>query len=99
MKYVLLVVMAMAALMTPAAADLRCGSRDAIVSLLTGPKYGERLSSIGLGSTGVLVEIWGNSVTGSFSITQTSTYGFTCIVYSGNGWERRRVSPTIERDS
>ncbi len=99
MKFVLLFVVAMAALMTTAAADLTCGPRAAVLDVITGPRYGERLSSIGLGSTGVVVEVWGNSVTGSFSITHTNTLGWTCIVYSGNGWERRPFSPTIERDS
>jgi hypothetical protein len=99
MKPGLLIVAALIVFITTASADMRCGPRDTVLSVITGVRYAERLSSIGLGLNGVVIEVWGNPITGSFTITTTNTLGWTCIVFSGHGWEQRQIAPMNERDS
>ena len=75
-----------AATATPAIAQQNCAPRDAVVERLAGT-YGETRQSIGLDSGG-MVETWANRFTGTFTITVTTPSGLTCLVSSGESFER-----------
>lgn len=64
-----------------------CGPRDAVVTRLA-EGYGETRQSIGLGSNNAVVEVFASSDTGSWTITVTQANGVTCLVASGQGFER-----------
>ena len=78
-----------ALLATPASAQATrtCFPREA-VTLRLAEAYGETLQSIGLGNGGAVVETFANLKTGTWTITVTTTEGITCLIGSGNAFER-----------
>ena len=76
-------------LATPAAAQtaLTCFPREAVMIRLA-EAYGETLQSIGLGNGGSVVETFANLQTGTWTITVTTTEGITCLIGSGQAYER-----------
>lgn len=78
--------LALAMIATPATAQQNCGPRTAVADRLTS-QYGETRKSIGLDSGG-MVETWANESTGTFTITVTTPSGLTCLVSSGQNFER-----------
>lgn len=71
---------------TTASAQQNCGQREAVADRLAS-QFGETRQSIGLGAGG-MVETWANRLTGSFTITVTTPSGLTCLVSSGEAFER-----------
>ena len=51
-------------------------------------KYGERPESAGIDPAGMLVEMWGNEETGTWTLMATEAGGETCILAAGNGFVR-----------
>ena len=78
-----------AMLATPAAAQtaLTCFPREAVMVRLA-EAFGETLQSIGLGNGGAVVETFANLQTGTWTITVTTTEGITCLIGSGQAFER-----------
>lgn len=64
-----------------------CGPRDQVVDRLSGG-YGETRQSIGLGANNSLIEVFASNDTGTWTITMTSTDGVTCLVASGQSFEK-----------
>lgn len=70
---------------TQSQAQQACFSHDQVVTRLA-DGYGEHLESYGVTPDGVLVEIYANPDTGTWTITITRAGSFTCLVSSGEGW-------------
>lgn len=75
MKYALVLLALLLA--APAAAQVRCAPRELLVEQLE-KKYGERRLVYGI-TTGTLMELWVNVVTGSWTITEELPSGVLCI--------------------
>jgi len=75
-----------AATATPATAQSNCAPRDAVADRLVS-QYGETRQSIGL-DNGNMVETWANRFTGTWTITGTTAAGLTCLIASGQSFDR-----------
>lgn len=64
-----------------------CGNHDLAVERLT-EKYGESRQSIGIGTKGRVVETCANLESGTWTVLITAPNGITCIVASGQAFER-----------
>ena len=79
--------LALFATQAPAQQDDYCAPREAVVDRLAST-YGETRQAIGLGDVGGMVEIYANDESGTFTIITTTEGGNSCIVLSGQAWER-----------
>ncbi len=68
-----------------AQAEPSCGYRDNIVAGLA-EIYGEILFGAGWPSPSIVVEIWVNETTGTWTILRTNTSGIACIMVVGEAW-------------
>jgi hypothetical protein len=57
------------------------------VSKALADKYGEAVMERGLSQAGVMVEWWGNSATGTWTILTITAAGVACIVQAGELFE------------
>jgi len=82
-------VFGMVALAPPAHAQttLSCQNREKLVQTLEN-RYNESLDSIGLQGSELLLEIWSAQDTGSFTVFITKPNGISCVVASGNNWQK-----------
>lgn len=64
-----------------------CAPRDHVIARLASG-YGEVRQSIGLGSNNAVIETYASPETGSWTITVTMPGGMTCLVASGQAFER-----------
>ncbi len=71
---------------TASAAEQICERRDIMVANLT-EKYGEAVQSIGLDTSGNLLEIYA-SAEGSWTALLTSPRGQACVVAAGEAFEQ-----------
>ena len=77
-----------AALAVPAFAQQQnCGLREDVVTALT-ERFGESVQNRGISEGGLLVEMWGNVDSGSWTALVTTPDSVSCIVASGQGFER-----------
>lgn len=84
------VLIAGALLLAPLASHAQgqnCGNRDLVVERLT-EKYGESRQSIGMAPKGRVVEVFASLETGTWTITVTMPNGITCLVASGQSFEK-----------
>ncbi|WP_282076841.1 hypothetical protein [Epibacterium ulvae] len=80
-------------------AGRNCAPRDVVVKRLS-EKYGESRQSIGIGQQGVVMETFASSDTGTWTITVTTPTGLTCLVASGQSYEKlAEVAPAFESDA
>ncbi len=92
-------VMVLAAQSLQAQTSQYCAPRDSVVERLA-EKYGESRQSIGLGTQGSMVETFASSDTGSWTITVTSPNGVTCLIASGQSFEKlAEAQPVSEKDA
>ncbi len=70
---------------SPVSAQTVCGERAKFLDML-GTKYLEQPVSMGLTSTGAVIEVL-TSPKGSWSILLTYPTGSTCMVAAGDTWE------------
>lgn len=84
----LLAATALAALMAcPVLAQgSNCAPRSIAVAGLA-EKYGETPRMLGIGSGGVVVEVFASDETGTWTITVTRPDGFTCFLGAGQSFE------------
>lgn len=76
-----------------------CAPRQAVVDRLA-EGYGETRQSVGLGSNNAMVEVFASVETGSWTITVTVPGGLTCLVASGQAFERVvDALPTMDSDA
>ncbi len=64
-----------------------CATRDLVVERLA-QQYGESRQSIGLGSQGSMVEVFASEESGSWTITVTMPNGSTCLMATGQAYEK-----------
>ncbi len=85
----------MVAITTQAQAQMACGTRGSVIKKL-GEFYGETRRGVGLAGSTAIVEIWASEATGSWTITQTTPNGITCIVAVGDSWQddAGKLTPT-----
>ena len=76
-------------ILTPTMADaqvtMACGLRGNLVSVLE-KTYSERPVSVGIASSGSLVEVF-TSESGTWTIIITNPGGITCLLEAGEGWQ------------
>lgn len=56
-------------------------------------KYGETRMGLGMSSAGVLVELWHNVETGTWTTVLTNAQGISCIVAEGDEWAVSEPEP------
>ncbi|RMD93682.1 MAG: hypothetical protein D6811_04470 [Alphaproteobacteria bacterium] len=66
-----------------------CAERARVLEQLAG-RYGETRQSMGLASNNALIEVFASEETGSWTITMTLPSGLTCLIASGQAYERLR---------
>jgi hypothetical protein len=64
-----------------------CADRQMVVERLQS-RYGEVRQSIGLGQNNSVVEMFASTTTGTWTIVVTTAGGVSCLVASGESWER-----------
>ncbi|WP_172299321.1 hypothetical protein [Pseudoruegeria sp. HB172150] len=69
-----------------------CADRETVVQRLA-DGYGESRQSVGMGANNALVEIFASTETGTWTITVTMPDGTTCLVASGQSFERLDEEP------
>ena len=69
-----------------------CAPTSKTVKLLTGDKYGEQVAFIGMQhGDKVIVKVWVNPETGSWTVTQSNTHGVTCIRGAGKSHDLEEI--------
>ncbi|MBO6884325.1 MAG: hypothetical protein JJ869_12210 [Marivita sp.] len=80
-------------------AQQNCAARDLVIERLAS-SYGETRQSIGLAQNNTMVEVFASTTTGSWTITVTNASGLTCLVASGQAFERiTETLPTPAEDA
>jgi hypothetical protein len=76
------------AIATPigAAAQQNCSTWDQVTGHLA-QEYSETQQNYAMGASGALVEMYANTVTGSWSLLVTQPGGATCLIGSGFGFQ------------
>ena len=96
------IVLVAGALVVPASmasAQQNCAPRDRVIERLASA-YGETRQSIGLAQNNTMVEVFASVDTGTGTITVTNASGLTCLVASGQAFERlTEVLPTPAEDA
>ena len=69
-----------------ASAQSVCGPHAELTKALE-TRYSERPAAIGLGNNGAMVEVF-TAPAGNWSIVMTQPNGVSCLIASGEGWER-----------
>ena len=87
MKALITATAVMALFATQSQAEVTCVDRDEGINTLEG-EHGEYRQIIGLDSRDVVIEVWANQATGTFTITLTGTGGQMCQIMSGAGYQR-----------
>ena len=64
-----------------------CAARGEIVERLVA-QFGEVRQSIGIGANNAMMEMFAAPATGTWTILVTLPNGMTCLVASGESWER-----------
>lgn len=93
---------ALAILGTAAAADVSveqkaCAERSRVITRLA-DRYGETLQSLGLNQSSGVVEIYASDSTGTWTILLTRPDGVTCLLASGQSWEKQSIPPGPKGD-
>lgn len=77
----------------PAFAAPNCAKPEQVKDILV-QKYGEEVIGQGYDAKGALIQYWGNTETGSWTITGTKN-GISCILGQGGGFERLSLAPNV----
>ena len=81
----------------PASAQSICGDRAKMVGYL-GKEYRETLSGMGVASIGAVVELY-TAKTGTWTMLITRPGGLTCMIGSGENWERQLEPAPVVGDA
>jgi hypothetical protein len=76
-------------------ATAQCGGRASVEQTLTG-QYGETRRGMGMAANNMVMELWANADTGSWTITVTTAQGQTCLVASGQNFEPITEAPGVD---
>jgi hypothetical protein len=69
-----------------------CARRNQVVTTLA-DRYGEAREAIGLASNGAVIEVFASADGATWTITATLASGMTCLVASGEHYERLLETP------
>ncbi len=83
--FTLLMLVGIALLSAPAAAQNSCGPREAVLELL-GNQYDETTVAVGLANSGGVVEVLASNDGSTWTIMLTMPDGNSCVVASGEAW-------------
>ncbi|MBC6407829.1 MAG: hypothetical protein GDA40_06770 [Rhodobacteraceae bacterium] len=72
----------------PAQSASNCAPRDVVLDRLTN-KFGESRQSIGLGSRGVVMEVFASATTCTWTITVSMSNGTSCMVAASEAYEQK----------
>lgn len=72
---------------TALAQGASCGDSAALFAGLS-DRYGESIQSLGMTDAGVVVQMWANVETGTWTAVVMRPDGIACVVASGQGFER-----------
>jgi hypothetical protein len=75
-----------------AAQGLRCSADVDLIRGNLAAKYGEAVVGRGVAENGTVLEMWGNSATGSWTVTM-STPDQICLVADGDGFSTMPLIP------
>lgn len=64
-----------------------CGDRESVVQMLA-DRYGEARQSMGLQHDGIILEMFANVETGTWTVLLTYSSGMTCLVATGEAWQQ-----------
>ncbi|MGR3714965.1 MAG: hypothetical protein ACU0A6_17800 [Shimia sp.] len=64
-----------------------CAARTDVIARLA-DRYGETRQALGLAQQGAVIEIFASDTTGTWTITVTAPNGTSCLVASGQAFER-----------
>lgn len=84
-------------LSNPVYAQQNCAPRELVLESLAN-EYGETRQSIGMSDGGMLVETFASDESGSWTITVTTPQGMTCLVASGQYYEKTKNTLTPQGD-
>lgn len=76
---------------------LHCATSDLAVERLA-ERLGEARQALGLGTQGVVVEIFANEESDSWTITVTTPNGSTCLMGTGQAFEKLAEAPPATGD-
>ena len=76
-----------------AVAQQQCGPRDRMAEALA-ESHGESVHVMGINNAGLLMELFGNLETGSWTALMTGPEGISCVATFGEGFEA--VTPVLE---
>jgi len=79
--------LALSASAASAQASNNCAPRPVVLERLA-DGYGETRQSIGIGGNNMVIEVFASDETGTWTITVTRPNGMTCLVASGQAFER-----------
>lgn len=74
------------------APNQNCGPTPTVHRNLS-EKYGERRISAGLDSRQIILELWANPQTGTFTVLATGPRGQSCILSEGQNWAMSAHEP------
>jgi len=77
-----------------AVAQTQCGPTSGIYEALTN-KHGETRAAAGIEPSGLLVELWANPETGTWTLFYTRPDGLSCAVSSGQGFQAYAPEPNL----
>ena len=92
-RVLILLMAAIAISGAPAAAEVLCGNRAAMVERLVN-QYGELQMSLGLTEDGSrMIETWANCATKTWTVLKTYPSGKACVMAVGENWQSRDCEP------
>ena len=75
------------------AQNTQCDRRQAVADYLG--TFDETRTAQGISSDNLLVEVWANTETGTWTLTVTTPQGVTCLLAFGGFYETVREGPTF----
>ena len=83
------IVLIAGALVVPASmasAQQNCAPRETVVKRLAA-RYGETRRTVGRGQDDTIIEVFASAISGTWTMTVTTTDGQTCLIASGQAFE------------
>ena len=97
MRYLMAIILVTVIAADAQAQGRNCAPRDVIVErLATG--YGETRQSVGIAANNTLVEIFASEESGSWTILVTQLTGVSCLVASGQSFQKTNESLPLPGD-
>ena len=87
-RWAAIVLVASALIVPPsmASAQQNCAPRETVVQRLAA-RYGETRRTVGRGHDDTIIEVFASAMSGTWTMTVTTTDGQTCLIASGQAYE------------